>query len=129
MNGINQFLVYLVAAMAVDFAILTFTVRKRSPRPYKKLILTAIFVTAAGMIFARITYGKELPWWIFYGIPVLFTYFSPPVILRMNWRELLIYTPLALLAGPAIHVFFSFFFGWHEYMPLFYVPWFADLIK
>ena len=77
MNGINQFLVYLVAAMAV----------------------------------------------------VLFTYFSPPVILRMNWRELLIYTPLALLAGPAIHVFFSFFFGWHEYMPLFYVPWFADLIK
>lgn len=129
MKDLNPFLVYMVAAMAVDFAILTFTVHKRSPRPYIKLILLAIIVTAGGMIFARITYGKEFPWWIFYGIPVLLTYLFPPVILRMSWHELLIYTPLALLAGPAIHIFFSFFLGWHEYMPLFYIPWFVDLIK
>ena len=28
-----------------------------------KLILLSIIVTAGGMIFACITYGKELPWW------------------------------------------------------------------
>ena len=129
MNGINQFLVYMVAAMAVDFAILTFTDHRRSPRPYIKLILLAIIVTAGGMIFARITYGKELPWWIFFGIPVLLTYLFPPVILKMSWHELQIYTPLVLLGGPAIHIFFSFSFGWHEYMPLFYIPWWRDLIS
>jgi hypothetical protein len=129
MNGINQFLVYMVAAMVVYFAVLTFTVRKRSPRPYIKLFLLALIVTVGGMIFARITYGKELPWWIFYAIPVLLTYIFPPVILRMSRHELLIYIPLALLIGPAIHIFFSFFFGWHEYMPLFYIPWWRDLIS
>jgi hypothetical protein len=129
MNGINQFLVYMFAAMMVYFAVLTFTVRKRTPRPYIKLILLTIIVTAVGMIFARTAYGKELPWWIFYGIPVLLTYLFPPAILRMSRYELLIYTPLAVLMGPAIHIFFSFFFGWHEYMPLFYIPWFLDLIR
>jgi len=129
MNGINKFLVYMVAAMVVYFALLVFTVRNRTPRPYGKLIILAIMVTAAGMIFARITYGKELPWWIFYGIPVLFTYLVPPVKLRMSLNELALYTPLTLLTAPAIHVFFSFFIGWHEYMPLFYVPWVLDLIK
>jgi len=58
------------------------------------------------MIFARITYGKALPWWIFYGIPVLLTYLFTPVALRMTYRELFIYIPLAILMGPAIHIFF-----------------------
>lgn len=128
MNGIKQFLVYMVVAMIVYFAVLTFTVRKRSPRPYVKLLLLTLLVTAGGMIFARITYGKELPWWIFYFIPVLVTYIFPPLILRMSWHELCVYVPLALLMGPTIHILFSFFLGWHQYMPLFYIPWWRDLI-
>lgn len=129
MNGINQFLVYMLASMVVYFVVLTFTVRKRTPRPYIKLLLLAFIVTAGGMIFARITYSKELPWWIFYGVPVLLTYLFPPAILRMTWHELLIYIPLAILMAPIIHIFFSFFFDWHQYMPLFYVPWCGNLIS
>jgi hypothetical protein len=128
MNGIKQFLVYMVVAMIVYFAVLTFTVRKRSPRPYVKLLLLTLLVTAGGMIFARITYGKELPWWIFYFIPVLVTYIFSPLILRMSRHELWVYVPLALLMGPTIHILFSFFLGWHQYMPLFYIPWWRDLI-
>ena len=128
MNSINQFLVYMLVAMVVFFAVLTFTVRKRSPRPYLKLLLLTLIVTAGGMIFARVTYSKELPWWIFYGIPVLMTYLFPIAILRMSRKELLIYIPLAILMAPVIHIFFSFLFDWHQYMPLFYVPCWRDLI-
>lgn len=129
MNGINQFLVYMLVSMVVYFVVLTFTVRKRTPRPFIKLLILAFIVTAGGMIFARITYSKEFPWWIFYGVPVLLTYLFPPAILRMNWHELLIYIPLAILMAPIIHIFFSFFFDWHQYMPLFYVPWCGNLIN
>jgi hypothetical protein len=128
MQGINQFLVYMLVAMIVYFSVLTFTVRKRSPRPYVKILLLTLMVTAGGMIFARITYGKNLPWWIFYGIPALLTFLLPPIVLRMTWRELLLYTPLAILMAPGIHIFFSFFIGWHEYMPLFYIPSWRQLI-
>jgi len=86
MNGINQFLVYMLASMVVYFVVLTFTVRKRTPRPYIKLLLLAFIVTAGGMIFARITYSKELPWWIFYGVPVLLTYLFPPAICHMAYN-------------------------------------------
>jgi hypothetical protein len=129
MNQINQFLVYLFVAMVVYFAVLTFTVRKRSSRPYLKLLLITLIVTAGGMLFARYTYWRALPWWIFYGIPVLMTYLFPMAILRMSRKELLRYVPLAILMGPAIHIFFSFLFDWHQYMPLFYVPWWRELIS
>jgi len=129
MNSINQFLVYMLVAMVVYFVVLTFTVRKRSPRPYVKLLLLTLIVTAGGMIFARVTYSKELPWWIFYGIPVLMTYLFPMAILRMSRKELLIYIPLAILMAPVIHIFFSFLFDWHQYMPLFYVPCWRELVS
>lgn len=129
MNVIYVFLVYMFVAMVVYFGILRISVRKRQPMPYVMLILLAVLVTAAGMIFARVTYGKEMPWWIFYGIPVVLIFILPPVILRMNRNEFLSFAPLALLGGPVIHIFFSFFLGWHEYMPLFYVPSLSELLK
>ncbi len=129
MNDVNHFLVYLLVSMVVYFAVLTFTVRKRSPRHYLKLFLLTLVITAGGMLFGRYTYGKGLPWWIYYGIPVLMTYLFPMAILHLSRKELLQYTPLAILMAPAIHVFFSFFFGWYEYMPLFYVPWWRELIS
>lgn len=122
MQGINQFLIYMAVAMIVYYSLLNFIVRKRSPRPYIKILLLTLLVTAGGMIFARITYGRNLPWWIFYGIPALLTFLLPPIVLRMSWREILRYIPLAILMSPAIHIFFSFFIGWHEFMPLFYIP-------
>jgi len=30
--------------------------------------------------------------------------------------------------APTIYVFFLFFFSWHEFMPLFYVPSICDLL-
>lgn len=128
MNDIEKFLVYMFVALIVFVAVLHLTVRKQTPRPILKIIILALIVVVGGMIFARITYGEGVPWWIFYGLPAFITFVLPPLVLRMSKRELLFYIPVSILMGPVVHIFFSFFFGWHDYMPLFYVPWWQELL-
>jgi hypothetical protein len=127
-NGIGIFLVNLIVALVVFIGLLIFTLRGRSQRPVSRILILALIVVVCGMSFARITYGIGVPWWIFYGLPASITFVLPPFVLRMSGRELLLYVPLSILMSPVIHIFFSFFFGWHDYMPLFYVTWWHDLI-
>lgn len=86
--------------------------------------MLTIVVVICGMLFAR--YGHiifRLPWWIYYGLPALMTFFLPPLSLRMNRAETSRYVPMAILMAPAIQVFVSLFIGWHDYMPFpFYIP-------
>ena len=127
-NDIGIFLVNMFVALLAFVGLLVFSLRGRSKRPFVKIALLALIVVVVGMTFARITYGIGVPWWIFYGLPALNTFILPPLVLRMSRRELLFYVPLAILMSPVIHIFFSFFFGWHDYMPLFYVPWWHELL-
>lgn len=127
MIGIEKFFIYMLVALIVFVVVLLLTMRKRPKQPVFKIVLLSVVAVVGGMTFARITYGKGVPWWIFYGIPAFITFILPPIVLSMKKRELLFYIPISLLMAPAIHIFFSFFFGWHEYMPLFYVPWWHDL--
>ena len=53
----------------------------------------------------------------------------PPILFRMSGRETGRYILMAVLMAPAIHVFFSFFVGWHDYMPLFYMRSIWDLLR
>ena len=47
----------------------------------------------------------------------------PPLSLRMSRHEVLQYLPLAWLTAPVLHVLFSLFVGWHDYMPFpIYIP-------
>ena len=47
----------------------------------------------------------------------------------MSRQEVARYLPLALCMAPFIHVVFSLFVGWHDYMPFpFYVPSLAELV-
>ena len=126
-NGIDIFFVNVLVALAVFIGLLFFILRDRSQRPIFRIFLLAFIVVVCGMTFSRITYGIGVPWWIFYGIPALITFFLPPLVLRMSKKELLFYVPLAIITSPVIHVFFSFFIGWHDYMPLFYVPCWREL--
>ncbi len=128
MNDIVIFFVYMLVALIVFVLVLLFIMRKRPKQPIFKIILLSVIAVVGGMTFARITYGKGLPWWIFYMVPALITFILPPFVLRMTKRELLFFVPLIVLLSPVIHILFSFFFGWHDYMPLFYVPWWHDLI-
>jgi hypothetical protein len=128
MNEIVKFLVYMLFALIVFVLILLFTLRKRPKQPVFKIVLLSFIVVVGGMTFARITYGIGVPWWLFYGLPAFITFVLPPLVLRMSKRELLFYIPISIIMGPAIHIFFSFSFGWHDYMPLFYVPWWHELL-
>lgn len=63
-------------------------------------------------------------WWIFYGVPALATFLVPPIVFRMSRAETASYVAME----PAVHVFFSVFVGWHDYMPWFCVRSFWDLV-
>lgn len=126
MTETGKFFVYMLVAIIVFVLVLLFTLRKRPKQPVFKIVLLSVIAVVGGMTFARISYGKGVPWWIFYGIPAFITFVLPPIVLKMTKRELLFYIPISVLMAPIIHVFFSFLFGWHDYMPLFYVPWWHD---
>lgn len=78
-----------------------------------------IFMAAASAVFIAVllfTTRKRIsrP-----GSGVLLLLASVVVVfgMRMTRREIVQYLPLALVMGPAIHLFFSLFIGWHDYMP------------
>lgn len=131
MNDLFRFIIFMAAAAAVFLAVLLFVIRKRKYLPdIRLLVFLTMIVVVLGMLFAR--YGHiffNLPWSIDYGIPALMTFALPPLALRMNRNETLQYVPLAVLMAPAVHVFFSLFVGWHDYMPFpFYIPSIAELV-
>jgi hypothetical protein len=128
MNDIGKFFVYMVVALIIFVIVLLLTLRSRPKQSASKIIILSLIAVVGGMTFARITYGKGVPWWIFYGVPALITFILPPLLLRMTKRELLFFIPSIVLMSPVIHVFFSFLFGWHDYMPLFYVPCWRELL-
>jgi hypothetical protein len=122
----------MAAAALVFNAVLLFVTRKRVARPAgPALAVTTFVVVVVGMLFAR--YGHILfnpPWWIYYGVPALATFLLPLLVLRMKRKEIMQYVPLALLMAPAIHLFFSLFIGWHDYMPFpFYIPSLWELAR
>jgi hypothetical protein len=131
MPDLGRFVVFMVAAFLLFVAVLRFTVRERKRRP--SLATNSglgLIVVVFGMLFARYSHITipRLPWEIYYGVPALTTILLPPLWLRMSRREIMQYLPLAWLMAPAIHVVFSIFAGWHDYMPFpVYIPSAAEL--
>ena len=128
-----RFFILMTAAYLLFVALLRFAVRKR--RTWTSFGTTAsigFVVVVLGMMFARYSHlaFPRLPWWIYYGLPALTTVLLPPIWLRMSRSEVLQYLPLACLIAPVIHVVFSLFVGWHDYMPFpVYIPSIAELVR
>src|SRR5438132_4325800 len=118
MSDVSRFVIFMVVSAAAFIALLMFVTRNRNNRPgVRALASTTFVVVVLGMIFAR--YGHIFfrpPLWIYYGVPALVTFLLPPAVLRMRRGEILQYVPLAVLMAPAIHVIFSVFVDWHDYM-------------
>ena len=131
MTDIERFAVFTLAASAVFLAVLTAVTRGRARKPNTVLLVAlTVIVVVCGMVFAR--YGHilfQLPWWIYYGLPASLTFLLPPAVLKMKGAEVVRYVPMAILMAPAIHIFFSIFVGWHDYMPFpVYIPSLMALI-
>jgi hypothetical protein len=124
----ERFAIFMAAAVVVFVGVLRFVLRRRASKPRaRELILITLVVVVFGMLFARYSHiFFNPPWWIYYGVPAVLTFVMPPIALRMNRREILQYVPLSILMAPAIHVFFSLFVGWHDYMPF---PWYVRSLR
>lgn len=118
-----RFPVLIGVSLIVFVMILRFIVRKRTHQPSATSVLVVSFiVVVGGMLFAKFTQNAGWPWWIYYTVPALVTLLLPPITFRFSGQELWRYLVLAFLSAPAIHVAFSFFLGWHDYMPFIPVP-------
>jgi hypothetical protein len=87
----------------------------------------AFVVVVVGMVFAKFGATAGLPWPLYYGLPAAVTLFLPPMVFRMSLGQFAWYVSLAFASSPTIHFLFSFFAGWHEYMPFWRIPAFWDL--
>jgi CDP-diglyceride synthetase len=118
-----HFLVFIAVSLAVFIGILRWVLRARSRAPSAGTVsIVALVVVVAGMCFAKFGANMGLAVPIYYGVPAAITLLLPPLAFRMNLRETAWYVVLAFLSSPVIHVFFSLFIGWHEYLPFWHVP-------
>ena len=89
MSDIERFAILIALSSVVFLAVLALATRRRENKPaVAMLVLLTVVVVICGMLFAR--YGHiifRLPWWIYYGLPALMTFFLPPLALRMNRAE------------------------------------------
>jgi hypothetical protein len=133
MPDLERFGVFIAAAFVLFFGVVLWIVRRRPARPrFGNLFARAIIVVPVGMLFARYSHlvFQNLSWAVYYGVPALTTFLLPPLWLRMTRREIAQYVPLALLMAPVIHVSFSLFVGWHDYMPFpAYIPSVGEILR
>jgi len=118
-----HFLVFIAVSLAVFIGILRWVLRARPTAPPAGIVyLVAVVVVVVGMCFAKFGANAGFAWLIYYGVPAAITLLLPPIALRMQLREASWYVVLAFASSPVIHVFFSVFVGWPEYLPFWQVP-------
>ena len=116
---VSLFIFYLVVRIVIG--------KKEFSKKIKFIFLLSLLVVVVGMLFGK--YGAQigLIWWIYYPVPMLMTVLLPPIVLKMNLKKTLLYLLLSFLSAPVIHVLFSFFLGWSEYMPFLDIPFIGEL--
>ena len=118
-----HFFVFILVSLIVFVAILRWVVRARPVTP--SFAITggiAFIVVVVGMCFAKFGANAGLTWHVYYGVPAVTTLVLPPLAFRMQRGELVWYLVLSFASSPVIHVFFSLFIGWPEYMPFWRIP-------
>jgi hypothetical protein len=130
MNPELRFPIYIAFAYVIFYLMLAFVLRKRKQENLtKKILLLGLIVVVVGMLFGKYGLQLGLPWWIYYTIPMLVTVFLPPVYFKMNKTEVPLYLVLSFLSAPLIHLLFSFFVGWKDYMPFIEIPSLWELLE
>ncbi len=118
MNTDWHFPVMIFASLFVFFLVIraVFPGQEFMQKKYT-IVLLAVWVVIVGMLFGKYGATWGMPWWVYYPIPMLMTVLLPPLVLKFKKTKTILYLVLSFLSAPAIHIFFSFFFGWTEYMP------------
>ncbi|MDX1428808.1 MAG: hypothetical protein R3282_00915 [Rhodothermales bacterium] len=118
-----RFPVFVLVSYVIFGAIICLVLRRSRPAHLIRSVLwIGLIVIVGGMTFAKFGQNAGWPWWIYYTVPMLLTVLLPPVYFKMGRREVLEYLILSFLSAPFVHLFFSFFVGWKDYMPFIQVP-------
>lgn len=113
-----HFPIMILASFILFFVVIMIVLGKQGfIKKKKRIVVLAIIVIIGGMLFGKYGANWGLKWWIYYPIPMLMNVLLPPVVLKMNIKKTVLYLFLSFLTAPLIHLFFSFFLGWSEYMP------------
>jgi hypothetical protein len=127
-NSTWHFFIMILASLIVFFVIIRIVIRgQQFAQKIYTIILLSLLVVVVGMLFGKYGVGWGLNWWIYYLIPMLMTILLPPICLKMNRRRTILYIILSFLSAPLIHILFSFFLGWNEYLPFWKIPSMKDL--
>jgi hypothetical protein len=113
-----HFPIMIVASVMLFHIVIWIVLGKEEFRnSFRQIFLLSVLCVVIGMLFGKYGANWGLPWWVFYPVPMLVNVFLPPVILKMTFRQTILYLVLSFLSAPAIHLFFSLLFDWTEYMP------------
>jgi hypothetical protein len=125
-----HFPVLILASLIAFVGVLLVVLSRRDGQPrLMTVVWVAAVVVVGGMTFAKVGAMAGWPVWLYYGGPATITWVLPPFVFRMRAKETVLYLALAVLIAPAIHVLFSFLFGWKEYMPFIPVPSIMELLR
>ena len=117
-NTIWHFPIMILTSFILFFIVIGIVLGKQEFTEKKRfIVLLSIVVIIVGMLFGKYGAHWGLKWWIYYPVPMLMNVLLPPLVLKMNIKKTILYLTLSFLSAPLIHIFFSFFFGWTEYMP------------
>lgn len=124
-----RFPIFIVASYVVFGSLIYFVLRNRDRSHLRdRIVGIGLIVIVGGMVFAKVGQNMGWPWWIYYTVPMLLTVLLPPFYFRMSRREVPEYLFLSFLSAPVVHLFFSFFVGWKDYMPFMEIPSLWELL-
>jgi hypothetical protein len=61
----------------------------------KQIIVLAMVVVVFGMLLGKYGATYNLPWWLYYPIPMLITVMLPPLILKLKTQKTIVYLLLS----------------------------------
>ena len=129
-NATLRFAVFVLVSFVTFLLLLRLILATRPVRPgFMSLLRVSAAVVVAGMVFAKVAANAGLPPWVYYGLPALATLLLPPIAFGMSRGEIAAYLCAASLMPAVIHVAFSLFLGWHEYLPFWAVPSLGELLS
>lgn len=118
-----EFIVLTFVSILVVIAVVRYSLRFRKYNPAGSFfnIMLLVLLEIICMLIGKYGANWELPWWIYYTIPMLLTIFVPTLYFKMNKKEAVTYLFLAFASAPIIHIIFSLF-GWNNFMPFIKIP-------
>jgi len=126
-----EFIVLTIVSIIVVILILRYSLNSRETNPINnyKIIGIIIILEVFCMLLGKYGANWQLEWWIYYPVPMLMSVLLPPIILKLDNKQIMIYLLLSFLSAPFIHFLFSFFFKWKAYMPFLEIPYYKTLLN